>query len=442
MRKLIGIILAVLMLFSMIGCTTAPSAQEDAPTTNSKQTATAEKTATDEEKVIRVACESWHVTKVFLEHAAESFEANHPGVKVELQTYADQTVISNYAINWAAGETPVDMVIIDGTEFVQQFLAKDLVYDWENELNLYNYINEDAFVPSAVEAGRINGTLYCLPIMQEIDVININKKMFKEAGLVDENGEVLIPKTWEEFHEYAQKMTVVDENGVVQQQGAVIQWNDDLPATVMGTLCALNGSLVKEDGITIDFDNENFRNTLEIWKEGVKDGSFSIDTFADTEAGRNGFKAGTVGMLIESSGRWVEGGNEFGMENVTVAPLPGNYDSTYGYINGIFMPKCAENVELCLQFITEEILGEYCQMNEMEQYGKLPSITEYYEKATDTRWLNILDSFTNAQAQPKYKDAGKLNDEMRSIVQEALISDEPASVATKALQDLVDGLDK
>jgi len=31
---------------------------------------------------------------------------------------------------------------------------------------------------------------------------------------------------------------------------------------------------------------------------------------------------------------------------------------------------------------------------------------------------------------------------MRSIVQEALISDEPASVATKALQDLVDGLDK
>lgn len=236
MRKLIGIILAVLMLFSMIGCTTAPSAQEDAPTTNSEQTATAEKTATGEEKVIRVACESWHVTKVFLEHAAESFEANHPGVKVELQTYADQTVISNYAINWAAGETPVDMVIIDGTEFVQQFLAKDLVYDWENELNLYNYINEDAFVPSAVEAGRINGTLYCLPIMQEIDVININKKMFKEAGLVDENGEVLIPKTWEEFHEYAQKMTVVDKNGVVQQQGAVIQWNDDLPATVMGTL--------------------------------------------------------------------------------------------------------------------------------------------------------------------------------------------------------------
>ena len=44
MRKLIGIILAVLMLFSMIGCTTAPSAQEDAPATNSEQTATAEKT--------------------------------------------------------------------------------------------------------------------------------------------------------------------------------------------------------------------------------------------------------------------------------------------------------------------------------------------------------------------------------------------------------------
>lgn len=430
MRKLVSIILAILMVISMTSCNAAPGTQDEPPA------------GSDKEKVIRIACESWHVTKVFLEHAAEAFEADHPGVKVDLQVYADQSVISNYAINWAAGNTPVDMVIVDGTEFCKQFLAKDLIYDWENELNLYHYIDKEEFVPSAVDAGRIDGKLYCLPIMQEVDAVSINTKMFKEAGLVDENGDVLLPRTWEEFHEYAQKMTVVDSNGVVQQQGAVIQWNDDLPATVMGTLCALNGTLLGEDGITIDFDNENFRNTLEIWKAGIKDGSFSIETFADTEAGRNGFKAGTVGMLFESSGRWIEGGNEFGMENVTVAPLPGNYDSTLGYINGVFMPKCAENTELCLQFITEQILGEYCQMNEMDQYGKLPSITKYFEMATDTRWLNILDSVTNAQPIPTYKDASKLREEMRSIVQEALISDEPASIATKALQDLVDGLDK
>ena len=436
MRKVLGIVLAAIMLLAMVGCTTAP----DAPPANTGAGTGGE--ATRYLRVIRIACESWHVTKVFLEHAAEAFEADHPGVKVELQTYADQTVISNYAINWAAGNTPVDMVIIDGAEFCQQFVAKDLIYDWESELNIYDYISEDAFFPSAIESGRIDGTLYCLPIMQEIDVININTKLFKEAGLVDENGEILTPTTWEEFHEFAQKMTVTDENGVVQQQGAVIQWNDDLPATVFGTLCALNGRLVGDDGITIDFDNENFRETFEIWKEGVKDGSFSIETFADTEAGRNGFKAGTVAMLIESSGRWVEGGNEFGMENVTVAPLPGEFHSTHGYINGVFMPKCAENVELCVQFVTEQILGEYCQVNEMDQYGKLPAIVEYYEKTSDPRWLNILESFTNAISTPKYREAGKLTEEMRAIVQEGLIGDEPASVTTKALQDLVDGLEK
>lgn len=182
MRKLIGIILAVLMLFSMIGCTTAPSAQEDAPKTNSEQTATAEKTATDEEKVIRVACESWHVTKVFLEHAAESFEANHPGVKVELQTYADQTVISNYAINWAAGETPVDMVIIDGTEFVQQFLAKDLVYDWENELNLYNYINEDAFAPSMEASSKKMASRLTLTMKTSATRLKFGKRALRTAA--------------------------------------------------------------------------------------------------------------------------------------------------------------------------------------------------------------------------------------------------------------------
>lgn len=139
MRKVLGIVLAAIMLLAMVGCTTAP----DAPPANTGAGTGGE--AEGEEKVIRIACESWHVTKVFLEHAAEAFEADHPGVKVELQTYADQTVISNYAINWAAGNTPVDMVIIDGAEFCQQFVAKDLIYDWESELNIYDYISEDAF---------------------------------------------------------------------------------------------------------------------------------------------------------------------------------------------------------------------------------------------------------------------------------------------------------
>lgn len=65
---------------------------------------------------------------------------DHPDVTVEVQTYADPTVVSNYSINWQKGDTPCDLVVIDGASFAEQFVTKDLIYDFDQDLKFLIHI--------------------------------------------------------------------------------------------------------------------------------------------------------------------------------------------------------------------------------------------------------------------------------------------------------------
>lgn len=389
---------------------------------------------------IVVAAESWQINKLFLQQAADDFMTKHPDVEIVLQEYADSTVVTNYSIDWAAGKTPVDLVLIDGAQFVAQFVKKDLIYDFEKDLNFFSDFDKNNFVPSALRMSRIGEGLYVIPLISEIQVVNINTEMFKKAGLVDTNGQVTVPKTWEEFHDYAKKMTIKDANGKVIQQGAVIQWNDDMHSTVLGTIQAARGNIYGDDGISISFDNPEFRHVLQIWKDGVADGSFSTETFADTDSGRNDYKAGKVAMLLESSGRWVEAGNSIGFDKVSVCPIPGGGGSC-GYVNGVFLPKASKNTQIALQFIKEEMLGEYSQVNTLNQYGKLPVITKYFDKANSTEWANIKSAMDNAVSYPAYQDSGKFQDQLRIIIQEGLVNGSVDKIVDK-LEAMIAGLKK
>ena len=147
-----------------------------------------------EPQIVRVAAQSWQINKIFIDRAAENFMKDHPGVKVDVQMYAEPTVISNYAINWMRGETPIDIAVVSGAQFASQFVGRNLIYDF-NELGFFNDPNfsRDRFVKVALDDGMINGKQYVIPLINEVYGVNINMKMFREAGLVDSNGKPLAP---------------------------------------------------------------------------------------------------------------------------------------------------------------------------------------------------------------------------------------------------------
>lgn len=393
-------------------------------------------------KVLRVGGESWQVTKIFLEDAAKAFMKDHPDVKVEIQTYADPTVVSNYSINWMKGETPVDLVMIDGASFAEQFIGKDLIYDFDKDLNFFSNFDESKFVPSAIEMSRLHDKQYVIPVISEITAININTKMFKEAGLVDKEGKPLAPKDWEEFYEFAKKLHKV-KDGKVVQQGATIQWGKDIHGTVLGVLQASHKTLYQDDGISVGFDNPEFREILSIWQKGVKEGVFSQETFADYDSGRNSYKAGKVAMLVESGSRWIEAGQTLGKDNVSVLPIPGaDQNGSVGYVNGVIVPKCSPNAELAVQFIQEQLLGEHVQTSTLNQYGKLPVINEYYAMAEAPDWKNLKNSIDKSVTYPVYKDLAKFIKDLQSILQNSLSKGTSVDTTVQQLQDMVKSLNK
>lgn len=97
LKKILSFALVLLMLVGMTACAGTPVA--DAPKTDApKADATVAETPA-EKRVLRVAGESWQVTKIFLEDAAAAFMEAHPDVTVEVITYADTSVLSTYSLD-------------------------------------------------------------------------------------------------------------------------------------------------------------------------------------------------------------------------------------------------------------------------------------------------------------------------------------------------------
>jgi multiple sugar transport system substrate-binding protein len=78
-----------------------------------------------------------------------------------------------------------------------------------------NYVSKDIlsdYVPEVISKAHYNGKLYAIPIDTHPLVLYYNKKLLKKAGLTDQNGEVLVPKTWDELISYAK--TAKDKLGL------------------------------------------------------------------------------------------------------------------------------------------------------------------------------------------------------------------------------------
>lgn len=70
----------------------------------------------------------------------------------------------------------------------------------------------DKFLENIIAKAQYDGHLFAVPIDTHPLVMYYNKTVLKEAGLVDDNGEVLVPTTWDELMEYAAQVKESTDN--------------------------------------------------------------------------------------------------------------------------------------------------------------------------------------------------------------------------------------
>ncbi len=102
-----------------------------------------------------------------------------------------------------AGGTAEDVIGLFATEgYVAE---RGYALDLTEMINKWEY--RDQLNMSMLEPFKRDGRYYALPMSGYIIGLWYNKKLFRDAGLVEGDGDYLVPENWEEFARTAQKLT-------------------------------------------------------------------------------------------------------------------------------------------------------------------------------------------------------------------------------------------
>lgn len=403
--------------------------------------------AEGETRLLRVGVEAWMLKKFDLAGAAERFGAAHPGAKIEyipVET-ADTT---SYMLQWSQKKTNVDVVIGGSRENAVPYAAKDLLMTFDEGF-FDSRLSRQDFIPSFLELGAINGRQYLIPIMGQIMHVTVRKDLMRDAGLTDAAGKPKPPRDWDEFYDYARKLTR-QEGGKTVATGLSIDWGKNFMAyTYLSCLQGVRGSIYDGASRYLDFQSKEAKQLLEAWVKLVKAGYTPVDTFANMDAGRSNFMAGKVAMHISSVSRWQESAEVLGAGKVTGMPLPGSeQNGTLAFISGIMIPRVSKNPEMAKQFIKEALMDKGFQLWTLNKYGKMPVLTRNYQGAEAPEWQEILDTTVKAASAPLYKDWPKMDNEMQVQFQRAITGQQSVEQTMKHLDsfqrtlDISTGLEK
>ncbi|HET6298595.1 MAG TPA: extracellular solute-binding protein [Kribbella sp.] len=368
---------------------------------------------------INVAAQAWMVEKFHLNDMVKQFEGANPGTKVNITQYPDNQSLANFSLQWSQGKSDQDVVVVDGSSVAVQFLAKNLIVDFNKTDFFSGTTAKDKFVGESLKFNSLDGVQFALPIGLETYNISANKKYFEKAGLLDASGNIPDPASWDDLYAMAKKLTVKEGNSV-KMPGMTIQWGPNALSTMISVEQAVRGSFYKDDGKTLTFDTPEMRQVLQIWKKGVDEGVFSIDTFSNKDAGRSNFNAGNVPMVLETAAHVPEAIPTIGAENSQLVAMPGSLkNGSYGFTAGILVPTASKNQALALKFIKEAMMSDV-QVAVGKQWGKLPVLTSEFDKI-DAPWKDQMYSLVKiSKPAPMYRDLPEMQEKGKQMLQQYL----------------------
>lgn len=394
----------------------------------------------DESSEVTIAAQAWMIEKFHMDEAVKKFEDANPGKTAKLVEYPDNQSLANFSLQWSQGQTSQDLVITDGASVGAQFLAKDLIVDFNKTDFFEGDTAKDKFVPQTLEFNELDGVQFSLPYGLETYNISANKTFFADAGLLDADGEIPAPKDWNELYDMAAQLTQRDGK-TVTMPGMTIQWGPNAVPTMIAVEQAVRGSIYDDDGI-LTFDTPEMREVLEIWKKGADDGTFSIDTFSNKDAGRSNFNAGNIPMLLETAAHVPEAAPTIGEENSTVLAMPGSMtNGSFGFTAGIIMPAASKNQSLALKFIKDGMMTDV-QTTIGAEWGKLPVLTEYFDQI-DAPWKTAMyDLVKISQPAPMYRGLAEIQEKGKQLLQTYLTGGSDLDGFMSSLDDVIDAADK
>lgn len=297
-KRKVAMLMAVVMAVSTLAaCGSTPSAQgetTDQESTAAEETAAEETADTGEVKKVRV----WNQDsgeKVFMDELVEEFNTTigkENGVEIELEHVESSSADQELAVALQNGVAP-DIFSGGSREYVE----KGYIADLESFEDLKELVEKNDLRLEG--ANSYSGKIYSIPVALTVAGLAYNKDLFKEAGIVDENGEAKAPETYDEMLEDARKLT--DTSKQQFGFGFPMGWGVALPLYYVfrpsqSSSGLLGGSYNYQTG---EFDFSGIKPLTETYLQMKDEGlMFPGMESLDNDAARARFAEGNIGMMM------------------------------------------------------------------------------------------------------------------------------------------------
>ncbi len=269
---------------------------------------------------LRVFVSSQHRPEVWRK-AFDLFEADHPGVKVKLETGGNTSELQAQYLNtvMSAKDSSLDVMILDVIR-PAQFAAAGWTVP-------FNYTIGDTkgfmakYLPAYAGANTIDGKVVALPAFADAMFLYYRKDLLEKHG-------VAVPKTWSELSAAAKKITDAENGGA--SRSSVLQGLSFQGKAIEGAVCTFllpywsQGKDLVTDG-KLTFDKNAATKSLALWK-GFVDSGVAKPNIAEvaTDDTRKEFQAGDVLFAVNWSYAWgqFQGDQSAVKDKVGVAVLP------------------------------------------------------------------------------------------------------------------------
>ena len=293
---------------------------------------------------------AWHTFFEVGQEAASLYEQTNPDVEVVVTASTREEEVLMSAV---AGGVAPDLYGQFSSERAPQYLRYKAIAPL-NKIEGFDQVFQDRVPELFQEEYRMaDGNVYIFPYNASPVLLIYNKAMFKDAGLVDSDGEPTPPKTWTEYRDFAKIMTKdTDGDGRSDQWGSWIGLGN---RSAWRHLDFLPWYLTKSGGQQMyGNDGEPLFNS----KAGIETMEFMLDLYKNNWTKRDpegyaAFPKGNIGMIF--GGGWLISSLPDSFEyGIAPIPVPKEGDQFYTFLDSKDMGilEQSKNKQQAFDFLT------------------------------------------------------------------------------------------